>query len=695
MVLKNHTLYEFGEFTLDPVAKVLFRHGQPVQMPRRSVETLLVLVENAGQVLTKEEILRAVWTGRVVDEANLPQNIAVIRKVLAVEKGSPGWIETFPGRGYRLEGPVTGPATVEPTPEARAPQTPPRRLLPYALIAGFALAGVATAIWTTTRERPAAQPLKVAPATRLPGREYQPALSPDGSALAFLSTDDQRGGPQVWLSGNGGARPLSKVQAHHSSPSWSPDGAQLAYLRIGKTGTAIVIASLSGEEDVVTTLTPPDYGFDFRLMEWSSDGKWFAVSHSEAAGRPPGIWLVAADGSSQRAITRPGSAASGDVDPRFSPDGTRLTFIRMLNRSHQEIFSIALAAGSEPVPVTRDGRGMSGHDWLGGGRTLLVSSNRSGEYRLWRYPADGKSAAVAQGIYSEWPIQLSVARRASALAYATLYQDRDIWRLDLRGHAWKRLIATTAQDASPVFSADGSRIAFRSDRSGEDQLWVSAADGSNPLQITTGSARPSVGRWSPDGRSIVFNNPQTVEMMIATEQAGRWSVKPLGARGVHPVFSADGHSIYAGGASIVRVPYQGGASETLVATRAEALAVSPGGRHLYFVREPHAAAIWRIPLTAPSQPESIVDQLLPGCSSCWALANDGIYYLGTMPDTLDRQAVFFHSFKSAKDKLIVEYPEALWPQGSGPFSLSPDGRYLLAVRVAPPAGDVMLVIPFR
>ena len=104
---KEHAIYKFGEFTLDPVAKVLFRNGEPVHLTRKAVETLLVLVENAGQVLTKEEIMKSVWADRVVEEANLAQNIAVIRKALGVSRGSPAWIETFPGRGYRLEGPLS------------------------------------------------------------------------------------------------------------------------------------------------------------------------------------------------------------------------------------------------------------------------------------------------------------------------------------------------------------------------------------------------------------------------------------------------------------------------------------------------------------------------------------------------------------------------------------------------------------
>ena len=732
-MLKGHTLFQFGEFALDPVAKVLFKNGEPVRMTRRTVETLLVLVENAGQVLTKEEIMRAVWTDRVVDEANLAQNIAVIRKTLAVAKGNPGWIETFPGRGYRIEGPVTTPNATPAAPSATAPvdadedgapsvevgtstggktaEASPglaahgRRLNRTWIVVSMIVLALTLSLviiwWKPWAGMAPADTFQVNPATRLPGREFQPALSADGSALAFLWTDEKNSAPSVWVIKQGEATPklISSAQAHHSSPTWSPDGSQLAYLRISKDKTDIVLHHRDEPgERVLASLSPPTYGFDYRMMDWSPDGKWLAVSHAEGAGRPPGIWLVPVSGGEKRMLTRPGSAASGDVDPQFSPDGKRVTFLRMLNRSRQEIFSVAIDGDSQTAQLTQSGRRISAYDWLSDGKTLLVALNQGGEYRLWKLPNEGRGGPTQTGIYSEFPIQFSVTRQATALVYATLDQDRNIWRLDVTNGGWLRVVATTAQDASPVYSPDGKRIAFRSDRSGDEQLWVSDADGSNPVQITHSPMKPSVGRWSPDGRSIVFNNPQTFEIMVASLAGERWSVTPLGARGVHPVYSTDGKWILAGGSRLVRIPAGGGNAEVIAETRAEALNASPDGRYVYFVREPNDSTLWRVPLSNPgvSEPQRVFDQLLPGCTSCWSLGRGGIYYLGAKPEALDRQAIFFHSLSpGGADRVIADYPEPLWPQGSGPFSLSPDEKYLMVVRVGPAIGDVMRVQPFR
>jgi dipeptidyl aminopeptidase/acylaminoacyl peptidase len=382
------------------------------------------------------------------------------------------------------------------------------------------------------------------------------------------------------------------------------------------------------------------------------------------------------------------------VDPRFSPDGTRISFLRVTHRSLQELYVIP-AAGGEARQITHVGKRISSHDWSRASNEVLIASERTGEFRVWRVRLSNPASMSAAGIYGDGPILFSAARRADALVYSTFQRNRNIWRLDLHDRSWRRIAASSAQDASPLYSPDGSRICFRSDRGGDEQLWVASADGSNAVQITRDPITPSVGKWSPDGRSIVFNNPRTFEISVATEGASGWSVRAVRAKGVHPAFSSDGRSVIAGGAAITRVALEGGPPVTLAPVKAEAMAASADGKYIYFVRDANASGVWRLPLDRPGQPERAFDGLLPGCTSCWALAPDGAYYLGTQERSFQKQAIYFHSFTGGPDRLVAEYPEALWPQGSGPFSLSPDGRNLLCVRVNPADTDVMLVSPFR
>ncbi len=690
--MKNREVYEFGQFRLDPVGKVVYCGENPLPLTRKVVETLLVLVENSPEVVPKDEIMSAVWPDRVVEEANLTQNISIIRKALAAEAGEPGHIETFAGRGYRLEGPVVhhrdGVAHVEPVPVPKAESRLANRrtLLPAgAVLIAIALV-VSSRIWIS--DPPAIGGLQ--PVTRMPGKEFQPAVSPDGKSLAFLWARTGDTSPRLWVRdlASGDQRELSSQPGHHSSPAWAPDGRQLAYLRIGAKSTEIVVAGLDrGGERVVSFLSPPAYGFDQRLLEWSPDGKHLAVSYASAPGAPLGIMLLDPETARRRVLTKPDSRAGNDVDPRFSPDGRFVTFLRSLHRGQQELYRLDLGGG-EAAPLTRDGRQISGHDWDSRGRAIYFASDRGGEFRLWRMPAKG-GEPQPMGLFGSFPLQFTLARSGAFAVYAELNQDRNIWEYDLTGGRWTRLVASTGQDASPQYSPDGAELCFRSDRTGQERLWVAKSDGSAQTAVTPPGIEPSVGRWAPSGQAIVFNTPKTGELHVAERSPdGVWRVRSLGCKGVHPVYSADGRWIYAGGtAGLTRLPAGGGAPERIFDTPGMSLEAEQSGKWLYFVKESLDSSIWRGDLGSKAV-SAVVDGLVPGCTSCWSLDKGGIYYLGTRPDSLDHQALFRFDLESGKTEFIAPYPEPLWPLGSGPFSLSPDGKKLLCVRLDSPSSDL-------
>jgi TolB-like protein/DNA-binding winged helix-turn-helix (wHTH) protein/Flp pilus assembly protein TadD len=126
-------IYEFGPFRFDSAQHLLFRKGEVISLAPKAVETLVVLVENHGQLVEKEDLMKAVWPDTFVEEANLTVHISALRKVFQDEaNGGSSYIETVPRRGYRFVAPVLERPCGEHEARAReAPRPAPPRARSY------------------------------------------------------------------------------------------------------------------------------------------------------------------------------------------------------------------------------------------------------------------------------------------------------------------------------------------------------------------------------------------------------------------------------------------------------------------------------------------------------------------------------------------------------------------------------------
>jgi len=102
MAGQTKQFYVFGPFRLDPEERVLLCHGEAVPLAPKVAETLLLLVQNAGRLVEKDDLMKRVWPATFVEEGNLNKNIFTLRKALSQRDGQLEYIETVPKRGYRF-----------------------------------------------------------------------------------------------------------------------------------------------------------------------------------------------------------------------------------------------------------------------------------------------------------------------------------------------------------------------------------------------------------------------------------------------------------------------------------------------------------------------------------------------------------------------------------------------------------------
>jgi Tol biopolymer transport system component len=488
--------------------------------------------------------------------------------------------------------------------------------------------------------RPASRAtLKTIPLTSYPGWQRDPAFSPDGKQVAF-SWDGEKGDNfdiYVKLVGAESTLRLTTNPASERLPAWSPDGTSIAFYRdLGNHSGLFVVPALGGMQRMVAQMAPP-----FCLgLSWSPDGKSLAIADRSSPQGVSGIFLLSIASGEKRKMTSPPDGYVGDCFPKFSPDGRAVAFIRLVNYSDiDDLYVQPIAQGwpkGEPRRVTFDERLISGLDWTEDGRNLVFSSNRSGGRSLWMVSAAGGMLRQL-AVRGENATALSVARTGHRLTYARDVSHRSIWRIPGPNSADKgspplKFIASKQRDASPKYSPDGRSILFQSARSGDVEIWVCDSEGRNPVQLTSfGGLQPGSARWSPDSRWIAFNltkegNADIYVISVERGQVRRVTTEP--SNEVRPSWSGDGRWIYFGSDrtgdwQIWKVPVHGGAAVQVTKRGGRDSIESADGKFVYYAKL-DTPGIWRVPVGGGEETQ-ILDQ---GWMGGWDLTSQGICFRG-------------------------------------------------------------------
>jgi Tol biopolymer transport system component len=286
-----------------------------------------------------------------------------------------------------------------------------------------------------------------------------------------VSADDVAAGRILFSQANGehrdiyvvrpdgsGLRRLTKSSGEAVWPEPSPDGRKIAYEDDEATRAVIAVIDADGTHRRV--LTPN--GFQGQ-PSWSPDGRWIAFGRDPAPG-DNGIWLMRPDGSDLRRLTRnpyAGAECGCDTDPAFSPDGRRISFVRVRaeSRGRGALF-VMDRDGTRPRRLTpwRFDPGVK-HAWKPDGSQILVSDNS--------HPQPGESSNVY--------VMLPDGTGLRALTHFK------------RGHA---------NALAGSWSPDGRRIALKTDESGDFQLYVTDASGGQRRRITNNLTDPSGIAWA-------------------------------------------------------------------------------------------------------------------------------------------------------------------------------------------------------
>jgi Tol biopolymer transport system component/DNA-binding winged helix-turn-helix (wHTH) protein len=527
--------YRFGEFTVDREQKVLLRNGNPLPLAPKVFDTLLILIDNGGRIVEKEELMQRLWPDSFVEESNLTFNIQQLRKALGDNARQPRFIETVARRGYRFIAEVQENSTLPIAGETELNASPalpaPRRS--YLLIAALAVlvSGSVAIIWWFAQRRHATS-TSSAPILSNPfksekfatGGSVHAVITPDGKYVAY--TGETQGKQNVWL------RQLETSENIQIVP---PTDEQYLGLAISHDGNSLYF--------VRKTLTDSPTSAIYRVMTFGGIpvqivGKtqgWISVSPDDKQVSFVrcnyrdedfcSLFVVDADGKNERKLLtrqRPFRIS----DNQFSPDGKSIAFAAgqsWTGGSDFRLLRLDLASGAESQVLRKTFFEITSLKWLPDGSGLLVAAKEShdGRLRIWHVAtATGEARALTKDATDYISLSLdkaadkmiathtsntfhlylakvddvsnpkSLAVALTGVAFAPdgkiVYagSDGDIWTINRDGGEQRQLTNNSFSDFYPRVSPDGHYIFFTSNRSGSSQVWRMNADGSNQIQLT-------------------------------------------------------------------------------------------------------------------------------------------------------------------------------------------------------------------
>lgn len=630
--------YSFGPFRLDVATRQLWKDGVVVPLTAKAFDTLVTLVTNHGRVVTKDELMRAVWHDAIVSDDSLTQNIRAVRRALGDDAVEPHFVTTVARRGYRFieaVGEATD-ATARPgtlpaaLPAAPLNTPPPARAeasngswRPW--VGGFVAGAVAAGLVFAMAWQPSASVpheilrfnISPPPGTML---ESGAAVAPDGRTIALVASDAESGRGSLWISEfTSGQSQVMPGTDGAVRPAWSLDGRAIAFFANGALRT---VDRASGR---VHTLAP---------VRNPGGASWAAEQVLFADLRSP-ILSVPVEGGEPVAVSTLNASQQEIAHrwPHVLPDGRRfLYFIESTDPAHTGTYvgelGTALKRRIFDVPaIYRDG-------YLVFVRERVLQAQRMD---LDAYVLSGTPVTLASDVA---PLEITTTAALSAaqalLAYTAMPSGQRLTWFDRAGNTIEHIEGPPGL-YNPFLRRDGLQLlAATGTGGGPRAIWVIDLERGAPMRLE-GGMRPLA---SPDGGQIAFTDDAATGIadVYVRSAAGSDKAQLLLRSPENKMvddWSPDGRYLLVSSSSartktdLWQVPLSGEAPRALVQTGANELhgRLSPDGRWLAFASdETGALEIYLQSLTQPGIRHTV--SVGGGSEPRWRADGRELFYLG-------------------------------------------------------------------
>jgi DNA-binding winged helix-turn-helix (wHTH) protein/Tol biopolymer transport system component len=553
---KSVQFYDFAHFRMDVSQKLLLRDSKPVPLTPKVFDTLEILLENAGRLLEKDELMQRLWQDHFVEESNLTSNIKTLRKALGDDAAHPQFIETVPRRGYRFIAEVraldesVSPNAHETATRPLLPPPKPYVLIAIAVVALISIFGIAF-VWVGGNNFFKNRQPKF---TRLTtsGKVTNAAITPDGKQIVFSQKEGV--GESLYLRQiDTGAQTqiLPPQDAEFVGLAVSPDGKYAYYSVFSKNAAVLSLSRIPLAGDASEQI--PDVDSDVSVS-FSPDGKKFAFTESHSSIKETELKIADADGTNQRVLLK--TVGENRTLPIFraspvawSPDGAAIACVVQETDETSAFYKILLVdaeTGSEKYLSEKSWNAIENIVWKDAENLAFIEyeinspirriwqiSRKTGEARQltndlngyeWLSSAGGNLFTLQKNVFSSLHVA-DYAENAGALQPKQIFGESGV----IENVGWSR----------------SEQIFYNSWASGKNEIWQIAPDGTAPRQLTRDSNLTFQFAVSPVDDSMVFSDLQNGKISLAAADSNGQNIRKLtnGTTDILPVFSPDGTNI--------------------------------------------------------------------------------------------------------------------------------------------------------
>ncbi len=635
--MNNKTLYDFEGFRVDTEQKCLWRGEDIVSLTPKAFDTLLVLIENKGDVVSKDFILDEVWKDTFVEESTLAQNISTLRKTLAKYEGGKEFIVTIPRRGYRFVADVTEIladeevlvvekhsvthivaereeidesviAEKDATPKISSyPVFSNKKLLvgfPLTLV-GMLIAGVlAVSYFSGSNSLYHTKFEKFRINTLLSGGNIKNvSASPDGKYIAVTQTNVENGDTislkQVEDGNTIEVLPESNLRI--TGTTFSPNGDYIYYsayqnetiprLQYGKLYKIPILGGAS--QEILSDIDSP--------VAISDDNKKFAFVRNKPKEKKSAVIISDIDGSNQKELAlreiQNGFSTQG---LSFSPDGKLISAVA-IDRDDEKlptkVVVINTENGEEEILTKNDWIWIGKTEWLkdGSGIALLAygaeSPNITDEIWFISYPK-GTARVITNGINGV--TGMSLTNDADSIVSTKLTRITSSFVADLDDFENASEVNKIADEVSLLSLGldwtNDDKVVFAKTQNGNADIWLMNSDGTNQRQLTAEKSAEYAPVVSADGQNIFFMSSRSGAISIWRMNAsGGNPSEIIKAKNLFPPsVSAQSDFIYYSAKGkdkpynvLWRADFEGQNLKQLTAARTYTAEVSPDGKYVF------------------------------------------------------------------------------------------------------------------